>query len=364
MNIMQYLTNLLQKEQPMPRRRNRKYSNNGSDNKPQKPLPPQNTTEVKTITTPATKPITTPVTKPITTPAAKTITTPATVKKSIVYPYKPKLTFSPYAWAKMLFMRDKTKNEVGAFAIATPGNLLDIIDVVIVKQTVGCASVAFDDEGVADFFDAQVLLDRKPTEFARIWVHTHPGAGPQPSMTDYETFNRVFGVTDWAAMFILDQSGGTSCELRFNVGPKASMDIPVGINYTRSFPGTDFDAWEKEYAANVNTRKVEYATFPQRTSKYPKYDKRGCNDVMHDEWEFADTKVDDFSDLNSSFLSCTVCGHSNFEEDMEICSNPKCVAQYCSSCTYDLPCNDGFYSCPKCGYSLIPAMDLLASNRA
>jgi len=346
----------------MPRRRNRKYSNNGSDTS-QRPLPPKNTTNVEIKTTPPAKTITTPPAKTTTTPAAKTITTPTTVKKSIVYPYKPKLTFSPYAWAKMLFMRDKTNNEVGAFAITTPDNLLDIIDVVIVKQTVGCASVSFDDEGVADFFDAQVALDRKPTEFARIWVHTHPGSGPQPSMTDYETFDRVFGVTDWAAMFILDQNGGTSCELRFNVGPKASMEIPVSINYTQPFPGTAFDAWEKEYAENVDTRKVEYATFTKHTPKYPQYDKKYYDNSMHDEWEFVDIDVDDFSDLKSSFLSCTLCGHSDFEEDMEVCSNSRCVEQYCNICTCTLKYKDGFYICPKCGSALVPAMDLLEANR-
>jgi hypothetical protein len=34
------------------------------------------------------------------------------------------LRFSPYAWAKLVFMRDFTENEVGAFGISRPDDLL------------------------------------------------------------------------------------------------------------------------------------------------------------------------------------------------------------------------------------------------
>ena len=59
-------------------------------------------------------------------------------------------------------------------------------------------SVAFEDEAVADFFDQQVDRGLRPAQFARIWVHTHPGGWPEPSLTDEETFQKVFGRTDWA----------------------------------------------------------------------------------------------------------------------------------------------------------------------
>ena len=57
------------------------------------------------------------------------------------------LRFSPTAWAKLLYFRDKTDNEVGGFGITEPDDLLFIRDFVTVKQEVTCVSVEFDDTG-------------------------------------------------------------------------------------------------------------------------------------------------------------------------------------------------------------------------
>jgi proteasome lid subunit RPN8/RPN11 len=103
------------------------------------------------------------------------------------------LRFAPTAWAKLLYFRDKSDNEVGGFAITTPHDLLFVTDFITVKQEVTGISVKFDDIAVADFFDSQVDLGRKPEQFARIWLHSHPGDSPEPSMIDEETFARVFG---------------------------------------------------------------------------------------------------------------------------------------------------------------------------
>ena len=129
--------------------------------------------------------------------------------------------------------------------------------------------MAFDDESVADFFDTQVDAERQPQQFARIWVHTHPGDCPQPSLTDEQTFQRVFGRSDWALMFILAQQGQTYARLRFNVGPGGAIQIPVQVDYSRPFPGSDLDAWEQEYVANVgvqqSTLAISAPSGPRRT---------------------------------------------------------------------------------------------------
>ena len=104
-----------------------------------------------------------------------------------------------------------------------------------VKQRVTVASVAFDDAAVADFFDQQIDLGRKPQQFLRIWLHTHPGDSASPSSTDEETFARVFGNSDWAVMFILARGGQTYARLRFNVGPGGHVQIPVEVDFHRPF---------------------------------------------------------------------------------------------------------------------------------
>jgi len=171
----------------------------------------------------------------------------------------PVLRFSPTAWAKLLFLRDYGETEVGGFGIAADDDLLFVEDVQLVEQTCSWAHVAFDDESVADFFDAQVDAERQPEQFARIWVHTHPGDSPQPSLTDQETFDRVFGRSDWAVMFILAQQGQSYARLRFNVGPGGAIQIPIHVDYSRLFSGSAPDAWEQEYLANVGVQQSTLA---------------------------------------------------------------------------------------------------------
>jgi hypothetical protein len=163
----------------------------------------------------------------------------------------PALRFSPTAWGKLLYLRDLGETEVGGFGISAADDLLCIEDIELVRQVCSKASVVFDDQAVADFFDHQVDLRRRPEQFARIWLHTHPGNFPQPSMTDHETFARVFGRTDWAVMFILARGGQSHARLRFHVGPGGDLDLPVRVDYARPFAASNHAAWEHEYLANV-----------------------------------------------------------------------------------------------------------------
>src|SRR5665213_1188585 len=134
-------------------------------------------------------------------------------------PAKPTLRFTPPAWAKLLYLRDRGPPEIGAFAITVPGDPLFVQDIRLMRQVCCPVTVQFDDAAVADFFDEQVDQGRRPEEFSRIWLHTHPCDSAQPSLTDEETFARCFGCTDWALMFILARGGETYARLRFNVGP-------------------------------------------------------------------------------------------------------------------------------------------------
>lgn len=164
---------------------------------------------------------------------------------------KPVLRFSPTAWAKLRFFRDITNNEVGGFGISEADDLLFVTDFALVKQTVTAVSISFEDESVADLFEDQVESDRKPEQFARIWLHTHPGNSPEPSSVDESTFQRVFGNCDWSIMAIIAQDGSTFARLRFNTGPGSEVNIPVCVDYSYEFEAADFEIWTKQYKANV-----------------------------------------------------------------------------------------------------------------
>jgi hypothetical protein len=166
-------------------------------------------------------------------------------------PEKIVLRFTPTAWAKLLYFRDFGDTEVGGFGVTAKDNLLLVEDFVTVRQKVGMASVSFDDDAVADFFESQVDAGRKPEQFGRIWLHSHPGDSPQPSMVDEETFERVFGRCEWAVMFVIGRGGKTYARLRFNVGPGGEAVIPVEVDYSREFGPTNHEAWKAEYQGNI-----------------------------------------------------------------------------------------------------------------
>jgi hypothetical protein len=57
-------------------------------------------------------------------------------------------------------------------------------------------------------------------------------------------------------MFILACEGRSYVRLRFNVGPRAEMEIPVGVDYSHPFEACNPDVWEQEYLANVHPQQL------------------------------------------------------------------------------------------------------------
>jgi hypothetical protein len=141
---------------------------------------------------------------------------------------------------------------VGAFGLAPADDLLHVEELRLVRQQCTAVSVSFDDAAVAEFFDEQVDRGRMPAQFARIWVHTHPGNCPLPSQVDEETFDRVFGHCDWAVMFILAKEGQTYCRLQFAQGPGGAFEIAVRVDFEREFGQSDQQAWAAEFDAAVS----------------------------------------------------------------------------------------------------------------
>ncbi len=171
-----------------------------------------------------------------------------------------------------MYLRDLTDNEVGGFGITEADNLLFVTDIVLVKQKVTAVSVSFDDNSVADFFDEQVELGRQPQQFARIWLHTHPGNSPEPSCTDEETFSRVFGSCDWSVMAIVAQGGKTYARLRFSAGPGGGIMIPVSVNYNCDFKAADINDWKAQYQSNVVEDNSFIRTSGRRNSVFSQLD--------------------------------------------------------------------------------------------
>ena len=105
------------------------------------------------------------------------------------------LRFSPYAWAKLIYLRDRGSTEVGGFGITEPDDPKFVQDV--------------------------------------------------------ETFARVFGNCDWSVMFILARNGATYAELKHSDRSKAEK-LSVGIDFKPQFAASNHSAWEEEYRQSVH----------------------------------------------------------------------------------------------------------------
>jgi proteasome lid subunit RPN8/RPN11 len=173
------------------------------------------------------------------------------------------LVFAPLAWLKFQFLCHAGPTEVAGFGLSHPDEPLYLEDILLVSQRCTLATVALDDEAVADLFDVMADTGIPACCFGRIWLHTHPGASVTPSGTDEETFARVFGHCDWAIMAILGRTGRTSARLRFHAGPGAALEIPTAVDWvawpsaaTASTLTARIADWQREYATLVNTLQI------------------------------------------------------------------------------------------------------------
>jgi hypothetical protein len=92
-------------------------------------------------------------------------------------------------------LRDLGRTEIGGFGITGAEDPLLVTDIGVVTQSCSYASVEFDDQAVAEFFDQQTDQGLHPSQFGRIWIHSHPGKCPEPSGTDEESAPDVSGQT-------------------------------------------------------------------------------------------------------------------------------------------------------------------------
>jgi proteasome lid subunit RPN8/RPN11 len=174
--------------------------------------------------------------------------------------YARRLVFAPAAWLKWMFLCHAGPTEVAGFGLSSAADPLFLDDVLLVRQRATPVTVAFDDAAVADLFDHMTDAGLPPARFARVWLHTHPGASVAPSRTDEATFTRAFGGCDWSIMAILGRTGRTYARLRFSAGPGGSIELPTAVDWA-AWPAVAVDlgrplsqliaSWQQDYETLV-----------------------------------------------------------------------------------------------------------------
>jgi len=169
---------------------------------------------------------------------------------------KPRMTFgdvlrcSPYAYAKLIWMRDRGNTEVAGCGITGTDDPLLITDFRLVRSW--CTGIHFDMD-TEDLVDHQdVMLDEgiMVWQSARILAHTHP-CSPKPSGDDEINFQRSFSKSDWAIMLILGTNDSAYCRLKINIGPGVTKELKLVVDWSIPFEGSNSEAWEAEYQAKV-----------------------------------------------------------------------------------------------------------------
>lgn len=171
--------------------------------------------------------------------------------------YADTLRFTAYAYAKLLWLRDRGDTEIAGYATTETNNPLLITDLRLIKQK--CTSVTFDlDPGdLAEDVERTLDMGLMPWQANNILWHTHPpGCNPTPSLTDEENFVKAFSHPDWAVMLIIAKNGSTYCRLKINTAPGVEKLLKVEVDWTIPFGESNAEAWNAEYKDKVTVEKT------------------------------------------------------------------------------------------------------------
>jgi hypothetical protein len=179
--------------------------------------------------------------------------------------YPDTIRFTAYAFAKMLYLREKGSTEISGFALTDENDPYLIIDFLLPKQECTGVTTEMTSEGIVELFDKLSGpakfngLGLSPSRYGRIWIHTHPGFSSEPSGTDWSTFKGTFGDKEWSIMFVFSSEREATCMLQIQALPDAHFRIPWEISWEHPFAGTNYAEWDKEYDDKVTTHSYTYS---------------------------------------------------------------------------------------------------------
>jgi len=185
----------------------------------------------------------------------------------------PRLTFekqlrlTPYAWAKLMWMRDKGNTEVAGYCVTGTSDPLLVTDFVLIKQECTIVTFDLDSEDIVEYTDRMMDEGLAPWQCMNILAHTHPSNDTTPSGVDEENFEAAFSHPNWAIMLIVGQDGSAYCRLKMNTGPGTISLLDVVIEYGVQFNGSNPEEWEKEYKAKVSKKTSFHMTGSEGTGR-------------------------------------------------------------------------------------------------
>lgn len=198
--------------------------------------------------------------------------------------------FSPYAFQKVIYMRDKGGTEVSGFCI-TDSHAKDlVVDFQLVKQTCTSVTTDMDKDGLSDFIETMADQDISPGECMRVWLHTHPGSSPSPSGTDEKTFEGLMEKYPYIVMLIIAKGGAQFGRIGFTQGCGGYADVDWEVDWTIPGEAVDFDEWDAEYEAFVHEEAARVYSSPSPKTAYQSnfefidWSKRSLRDEIEEDY--------------------------------------------------------------------------------
>jgi len=172
---------------------------------------------------------------------------------------KPRFRLSPYVRAKIGYFLDLGDTEISFFGITKEDDPMAVIDIWLPDQACTSCSTVMDDDSIANWMDDMAMAGYHPDRYSCVWMHTHPGDGPNPSGTDEDTFAKVFGRKSLAVMYILARGGRDYCRIQWNHqlnGGLVGSDevIQTEIDWSLPFGASDHAAWDEDFKRVVEHR--------------------------------------------------------------------------------------------------------------
>jgi len=213
------------------------------------------------------------------------------------------LTFTPRAWAKLAYMRDRGTSEVSGFGISHPNDPMLITDFRLVEQINTSTFTEFVDKALANYVEDMAINEKiGPARCFRVWIHTHPNMSPTPSGHDESTFARVNGESSWGVMCVVADTKEYARLIVNNAeGMSVQRELSVRLGLYTPFDAVtedDYKAWEQEYLDKVSVRSYDLSSSSSGFGAYGyEYGSRwGCWDDMPGEAGINDQASDDAAD--------------------------------------------------------------------
>lgn len=241
------------------------------------------------------------------------------------------IRFTPYAFAKLSFLRDVGNTEIGGFGIAGTDDPLLITDIWLPEQECTLTTVELDGESLLDYRKAMRQQDIDEKHSFRVWIHTHPKMDATPSATDWDTFSELFEHTEWGVMVILSKTEDKFARVCYGGdGPTAETDIGFVVDYSVEFQSSNHADWLQEYASAVT--EISYLQ-PQKTPlALP--NQEPITQSEHEGYNYADWFDPNYSDNEGEVcvdvLECISC-----REEFEYCDAVDADGDYCPKCGCD-----------------------------